>query len=313
MAGYTLLTGKDIDRLMSNYDLGELLESEPMKGGQANSSYKITSERGAFILSVCDEKNETEIVMLTSLLAHLRQHGFPTSNPIPTLTGSLLTGHENKPVYIKEYIAGGVVRQLSDAMLYQVGQTVSTLHAIPALENMVNRFPYGLEAFAELIDTDHGHPYIDWLEKRVSFLDDAIDTEIGKSLIHGDIYWDNLLFSDNELVAVLDFEEACKYYTLYDLGVCAVGCCSENNRLNMEQIHSLLRGYQHDHLLSRHEKEQLKIFIEYAGVAGSFWRFRQYNVRYPSPQLKDYYKELSSLADQVHDMDNGAFLEFCTA
>jgi homoserine kinase type II len=311
MAGYTLLTEKEIARLLSCYDLGELLESEPMKGGQANSSYKVTTGRGAFILSVCDEKNEKEIALLTSLLAHLRQYGFPTSNPVPTLSGSLMTGHENKPVYLKEYIGGGVKRQLSEAMLYQVGQAVSTLHSIPSLKNLGNRFPYGLDAFEEMTDLEH--PYIDWLTKRASFLHNAIDPELSKTLIHGDIYWDNLLFSDNELVAVLDFEEACNYYSLYDLGVCAVGCCSENNQLNMEQIQTLLRGYQQDHLLSGHEKEQLKVFIEYAGVAGSFWRFRQYNVRYPSPQMKDSYKELSALADQVHNMDKGTFLEFCAA
>ena len=309
MAGYTFLTFPDIKRLLSFYDLGRLLKTEQMKGGQANSSYKVNTEKGVFILSVCDEKNAEEVDCLTRILSHLNQNNFPTSRPIQALDGKLLIQHEDKPVYIKEYIDGVVVQDLSEQMLFQVGQVVSDLHSIPPLAIIPDRFPYGLESFAEL--NSYEHPYINWLKERVGFLQQEIDPDMDRGVIHGDMYWDNLLFSGDRLVAVLDFEEACHYYSLYDLGVCVIGCCSDNNGLKMEKARAFLRGYQKDRPLTDHQRTQLKVFIEYAGAAGSFWRFRQYNIRYPAHELKDYYKELSCLADQVHAMDSDKFLEYC--
>lgn len=308
MAGYTLLETADIAELLSFYDLGCVMQSNPMEGGQANSSYKINTDRGIFILSVCDEKNKDEVAYLTSILSHLNKHGFPTSRPVAARDGSFLIEHENKPVYVKHYVVGEMVRDLSQEMLVQLGAVVSVLHSIPPVTNMPTLFPYGLETFTEL--TGIAHPYCSWLNERRDFLQQAIDPDMRKGLIHGDIYWDNLLFLNNKLTAVLDFEEACYYYTLYDLGVCVIGCCSGHQGLETAKVQALLRGYQQQNRLTDHERAQLKVFIEYAGVAGSYWRFRQYNVRYPSHALKDSYGELASLADQVHAMSDEEFLAY---
>ena len=47
--------------------------------------------------------------------------------------------------------------------------------------------------------------------------------------------------------------------------------------------------------------------MEYAAVAGAFWRFRQYNIRYPDKEKAGNYKELSGLADQMHEMSDAAY------
>lgn len=51
MADYTKLIDHEIKALAASYDLGDLDSITPMEGGQANSSFKINTDRGYFILS----------------------------------------------------------------------------------------------------------------------------------------------------------------------------------------------------------------------------------------------------------------------
>ncbi len=307
MADYTKLKFDQIKKLIAPYPLGNLQKTAPMDGGQANSSFMLSTDQEKFILSVCDEKNMEEIQCLTRMLTHLESHNFPTSRIISTRDGRKVITLEEKPVYIKRYIDGDVLRYLNAPQLEGLGRALSLLHKIPPLKDIPGQFPYGMQFFPRLYQTGLVHPYLDWLKEKQEFLTQAIDPDSARGMIHGDIYWDNLLFSGDELAAVLDFEEACHYYLLFDLGMCAVGCCAKKGRFDMEQTAKVVAGYQHLTPLGSHEKKQLKVFMEYAAVAGSFWRFNQYKVKYPGHDLSESYLELSALADQIHGMDEAKF------
>ena len=312
MADYTRLSPKIVKQLLSQYNLGELVAMNPLDGGQANSSVKIKTQTGIFTLSVCDEKKPEEIACLTRVLTLLETQDFPSTRLVPAQNHKPFIMHEGKPVYIKEFIEGQVCPTLTSPMLFQVGHAMAMLHSISPPSDLPGQFPYGLNTFEEIFDDSLSHPYVGWLKRKKEFLESAIDSNMTRGFIHGDIFWDNLVFSQDSLKAILDFEEACYYYKLYDLGMCTVGCCSKKGLFDMVGVKQLLEGYQQTSPLAEGEKQQLKIFMEYAAVATSFWRFRQYNLRYPSPDKKDNYQELTSLADQVHAMDEKAFTDIFT-
>ncbi len=308
MADYTKLTSSELEALLSHYDIGECKRAEPLEGGQANTSMKITAEKGVFVLSICDEKNRDDIKNLTEILVGLERQGFHTTRLAVTKTGENFISHGTLPVYMKEYLPGQIIQELSMDMLGQVGSAMAALHHLEPIEAIQDYFPYGLEAFETLLKEGISHPYMDWLLKKKTFLQKAINTDMPRGFIHGDIFWDNLLFSRGSLVAILDFEEACHFYKLFDLGMAAVGCCSRNGRFNLSLIRELINGYTKTSPLSIQEEEQLNIFIEYAAVSASFWRFRQYNIRRPTPAQQENYRELASLADQIHDLNGRSIL-----
>ena len=306
MADYTKLSRENIKNLLALYDLGDLESMVPMKGGQANSSVKIKTKKGDYTLSVCDEKTPEELLCLTRVLSHLEIHEFPTPRLIPARNRDPFISLGDKPVYVKKFLKGQVCQTLSSAMLFQVGHAMARLHLLSPPPGLPRHFPYGLNTFETLFDTRH--PYIDWLRQKKREIEMKIDPTLAKGFIHGDLFWDNLVFSSDTLVAILDFEEACYYYKLFDLGMCVVGCCVQRKALSMDLIKHLLAGYQEVCPLEDAEKIQLPLFMEYAAVAASFWRFRQYNIRYPSIEKKDAYLELSSLADLIHSMNPGRFV-----
>lgn len=303
MADYTYLTTEDVRKILTHYDLPEAGKIKSMEGGQANSSFKITCGTRTYILSVCDEKSPEEVKKLVQLLIYLNKHQFPTSRPVLTRNDLYHVMHHDKPVYIKEYMEGKVVKTLSHDMLFQVGQKMAALHRITPPEYLPEAFPYGRQAFAEIIESEMTHPFIPWLEQKSAFIESHLDKNARKGLIHGDIYWDNLLFDDKGFKALLDFEEACEYYLMYDIAMTCVGCCSQNGRFDKEKIRSLLCGYQSVRKMSGQDEKQLRVFIIYAAAAGSFWRFQQYNIKFPGHEKADSYKELASLADEASGED----------
>jgi len=57
------------------------------------------------------------------------------------------------------------------------------------------------------------------------------------------------------------------------------------------------------------ERESLKVFAVYAAVATSFWRFRQYHLLRPEPQLYDKHVEMQTLADTISEYSDLSFTE----
>ena len=302
MADLTILSTEDIRSILTNYDLGDLKSAIPLSGGQANSSYRLLTSRGSYTLSVCDEKSPEEIHTLTRVLEYLDANRFPATRLVRPVIGNNFISYKSKPVYIKQFLDGSVIRELNYPMIEQVGNAIAQLHELTAPDCVPHVFAYGFEHFDEILTADISHPFKDWLKDKTDILKSGIDLTMARGFIHGDIFWDNLLFKKGKLTAVLDFEEACQYFLLYDLGMAAVGCCSAEGRFNADKITWLLRGYQNRRLLTGPEKAQFIPFMVYAATSTAFWRFRQYNLRYPDLNLADNYKEMAALADQAADL-----------
>jgi len=301
MAEYTRLSKDDLEKLLKHYDLGRLENACPLTGGQANSSFKLTTEKGQFTLSVCDEKTSEEIGTLTRVLACLEAHDFPATRLYPPRAGikTAFVEFRGKPVYVKEFLDGKVCSELTPFMLQQVGEAMAGLHKIPAPRDLAQAFPYGLKQFDQVLGSGISHPFKPWLKDKKDLLESSLDLTMARGFIHGDIFWDNLLFDGENLAAVLDFEEACQYFLLYDLGMACVGCCTGANGFDPNKIRALITGYQTRRPLSDAEKKQFAAFLVYAATGAAFWRFRQYNLRYPDPDKADNYRELALLADQA--------------
>ena len=297
MASYSKPSIEELRTLVSHYPIGQILDMAPQEGGQANTSYRIKTDTGSYMLSICDEKTHREIQVLLQVLNQLNANRFPTSTPIATREGQYLLEFQGKPVYLKAFIPGQVVPDLSPAMLEGVGQAMAQLHAIPAPEAVAPAFPYGFTAFDSYLAAPVDHDFTPWLREQKALLEREMDKEMPKGLIHGDIFWDNLVFEGEGLKAILDFEEACNDYFLFDLGMAAVGCCSRGGTFVEDRVKALIRGYESRCPLSDREREQLPLFMVYAATAGAFWRFCQYNIHHPDPQLKDSHRELSALGD----------------
>ncbi len=309
MAHYARLDMTAVEGLARRFGIEDVTAFSVMDGGSENTNYCVETNSGKYVLTLCDQKSLKHATDLASLLVYLTDHGIRTSRVVVPLEEPIVILHDEKPVMLKRHVDGDVTANLTGNVLVQLGEEMARLHEIPAPSYLPRSFPYGRSYFQEVIDSNLDHAYIDWLSEKNSYLQERIPQKLPMTLIHGDVFFDNIIVKDDQLMAIIDFEEACHYYRGFDLGMVIVGACRNRQGISFQKARQFLRGYQNDITLESVERGCLKVFAVYAAVATSFWRFRQYHLLRPEPKLYDMHVEMQTLADTVSEYSDSSFME----
>ena len=307
MATYTRLTQNDIQKIAGNYNL-KIIKFAPIEGGNGNSSYKLTSQTGKYVLTVCDDKTLDEVTVMGKLLLLLEQHDFPCTRVIPSVNNDLITLFKDKPVMLKGYIEGCVFESLDSQMLVQLGAETAKLNQIPAPNYLPTEHPYGRSYFPQVISLNIDTKYESWLKKQIDDLKRELSPDLPRALIHGDLFFDNLLFDKTNFNAIIDFEEACHYYRVFELGMAIIGTCVEDTKVDLEKASALVQGYQQIIELELIEKKSLQIFVQYAATATSYWRFDKYNIDSPEADKANMHWQMVKLAKAISEIPSKDFV-----
>jgi homoserine kinase type II len=307
---YARLDRAAAEGLARRFGIDDITVFSVMDGGRENTNYCLETSSEKYVLTLCDQKSLKQATNLASLLAHLADHGIHTSRVVvPPDGGPMVILHDEKPVMLKHHVDGDIAANLTGDLLVQLGEEMARLHEISVPSYLPKSFPYGRSYFTEVIDSNLDRAYIGWLSEKKSYLQEQIPQHLPMALIHGDIFFDNLIVQGERLMAIIDFEEACHYYRSFDLGMVIVGTCRDRQGISFQKARQFLRGYQNDMTLESVERESLKAFAVYAAVATSFWRFRQYHLLRPDPQLYDKHVEMQTLADAISEYPQSSFTE----
>ena len=281
---------------------------EPMEGGAAHSSYLLYTDRCNYVLTVFSIGLD-RVIRLGELLVLLAECEFPTTRLLHTAKGDIITTHKEKPVMLKRYITGRVCQDLNGTMLSQIGATMAELNNLPVPDYLPDEHAYGLQYFSSIIGQNVNLEYESWLAKRFTYLNECISSELPRGLIHGDVFYNNVLFEGEKFRAIIDFEEACYYYKVFDLGMGIIGLCIEGTTLMLDKAKALVAGYQRIRILEESEKRALQLFVEYAAVATSSWRFWKYNIDDPLANKLRNYSQMVIIADKVASIPKANFIE----
>lgn len=307
MAQYTELNEKEINEIATAYDL-QLVDYKPIEQGAGSSNYLLQTRQKNYVLTIF-EITWDRVANLVNILSLLEKFNFPTTRLLNLAAGGVTTKFQGKPVLVKQYISGQVVKNLDDTMLNQIGIEMARLHDIPAPDSLADNHAYGLQTFRNVIGHNIDPEYETWLTQKHLYFDQLIPLELPRGLIHGDLFFDNVLFERKELKAIIDFEEVCQYYKVFDLGMGIVGLCSEETKINLNKVRSLVMGYQQVRVLEKQEKENLQLFVEYAAIATSKCRFWQYNIDTPIAEKAYYHWQMVKVAKDVTRISKARFLE----
>ncbi|MFT4927040.1 MAG: homoserine kinase type II [Phenylobacterium sp.] len=318
MAAYTQLNQQDIQFLADKYDLN-IVEFEPLEGGNGNSSYLLKTQQARYVLTVCDDKTFDDVFKMGQLLLLLEAQDMPCNRLISPLNSEVLTTFATsngvKPVMLKDYIEGQVIEQLDETMLFQVGKQAARLNLIAPPDYLPTNHPYGRQLFPKVIGLNIDAAYESWLGAEVDYLEQHIDADLPRGLIHGDLFYDNLLFdavpaqSDESVgfKAIIDFEEACHYQLIFELGMGILGACVNDGKVDLAKARALVNGYQQIRPLALIEKQSLQLFVRYATVATSYWRFNKYNIEEVGTDRAEHHWQMVEIAEGVSDMPKEHF------
>lgn len=299
MATYTQLGPSQIGEILALYGLPHVLDWQAMSTGISNSNYAVKTQIGEFILKVSNDKDELEMQEEMQFLERIKQWGFAYS-PLPrkTLNGQWIYHYQKMHGALFPRLKGTCPTPSED-VCRQLGQALGELHSLS-----IPRDKSGLRLFAKL-----GHPPMEIayyitrpqcppdFQQTVNFLfPQGIDKafagtwEIGA--LHGDFYFDNSLFAQGHLSAVLDFEQAGIGACIYDLGIAISGSCLVNGAIQKNLVASYLAGYEKSRPMPAKEKQMANHAIYFGLLSISLWRIKRFMVKNLDPTKKESYKEL---------------------
>lgn len=310
MAYYTNLSKNDILELANKYGI-KLNHYQPIEQGISNSNFLLTTEQGKFVLTVF-ELDPIQASHIANVLRQLEQHKFPAPRLISTKDGKPITSFQDKPVLLKSYLPGQVLDKPDEQQLGQVGTALAHLHEIPAPEDLPGTPAYITQTYPTVIKAEIDREYRHWIEKRCNLINKNFPRNLPNGLIHGDLFSDNILFEDGKFKAMLDFEDTCQYFKVYDLGMAITGNCLNGTSISFGRTRALLNGYKQVRELELAEKDVMQLVIEWAAILTSAWRYWKFNIDKLDSDNSKRYLEMVEIAQKIisiphHDFQHGVF------
>ena len=237
MAVYTHLSAEDLAELVGHYDVGSLTSAKGIAEGVSNSNWLIETTgpdgKGArYILTMYERRIELEdLPFFLGLLDHLSEHDCPVPRTIHDREGAAFRMVEGKAVALIEFLPGVSVDHPTPAQARSVGEALARVHLAARSFPMQRANALDLGSSREML-VKCGAPALDMIDPRLSAAIDIAEeiaarwpTGLERSVIHSDLFPDNVLMMGDRVSALIDFYFAANDAMAYDLAVTHAAWC----------------------------------------------------------------------------------------
>jgi homoserine kinase type II len=307
MALLTAMTLDEARVIAASFGL-DVASFAPIPHGSVNSNFALALANGERIfMRVCEESDHDAVVQQNRLLTHLVAAGVPTPAPLTNSDGASVARHAGKPVALFRFCPGAWICQqrVGPAELERVGEALAQIHVAGEgyRDAPANRFalPMLRARLASLQNHrgELGDEIGDDIARLGARLEEVIDATAGHApttVVHGDVFRDNVLWHEGALSAVLDFESASAGHPAFDLMVTMLAWCF-GNTLEQPLARALLTGYARRRTLSVDERDACYDQARAAAVRFAITRITDYELRPRGVVVyKDYRRFMQRLA-----------------
>lgn len=327
MAIYTLLAKPDIDAVLDSYGLFES-HSYSFKGiamGTVNTYYKITfADNQSFFLKideVGDKKRlENELAILALLHKHQKKLGYETPFPLKTKKQKFYIPWQNKFILIFPEIEGKILfeNKLDDKKLFITGKALAKLHRLSITAQIKShRFDIRgqCRVFAQIKSRlfkklPHVHTQI---SSKLGELKKLHPNNIKNTLIHADLFAENIHWVKGKLHGILDFEAGGRGEPLFDVGVALHALCHNGKSFSEKKVKAFMNGYFSARKLGLAEKKSFSYFLDYSAMRFLLTRLRDFELvdgPVKAEPFKDYREYINRFEDNKKLMSFAYFKNF---
>jgi homoserine kinase type II len=226
MAVYTHIASEDLRTLALAFDAGNLLSAKGIAEGVENSNYLLETDSGRYIFTVYEKRvNPAELPFFFALIDHLVAKKCPVPKALSGKDGAHVLRFKDKHVAMMDFMPGLSVSHPTVDQARAVGFALAQMHGAVGDFDHNRANSMGPESWYELAakcgnDLDL---ISQGLFKRVAsecaFLKNHWPADLPKSVIHADLFPDNVLMVDDTVSAIIDFYFACTEIRSWDVAV----------------------------------------------------------------------------------------------
>jgi len=310
MAVYTQLDDKTLERLMAAFDVGTLISCKGIAEGVSNSNWLVETTRAEttraettraettrngdtsasgqhsrFILTMYETRTEiSDLPFFLGLMDHLAQQGCPVPRTIHDGEGQSFRMLDGKALALIEFLPGVTVSSPGAGQARAVGAELARMHLAVANFPGTRQNGMGPAEWRRLADacgaqglSSINPDLADLVARELPALMAAWPTHLPRSVIHADLFPDNVLMLGDEVSGLIDFYFACTDTTAYDVAVTHAAWCfsADGRQFDPALSAALLEGYQSVRPLSADEHAALPLLAR--GAAMRFMMTRAYD------------------------------------
>jgi len=228
MAVYTLVPAEALAALLARYDVGTLVSAKGIAEGVENSNFLVETTADRFILTLYEKRVAAgDLPFFLAVLDHLAMAGRPVPPAIPDRNGRTIQEVEGRPACLIRFLPGVSLATPTPRQAAAAAHELGAMHAalqsfaqhrenslgIKAWGPLLQRCGNALEAIAPGLH-DALTRHLDDVQQGWSALDG-----LPRSVIHADLFPDNVLMLGDTVTGLIDFYFACTDIRLYDLAV----------------------------------------------------------------------------------------------
>ncbi|GAB3487445.1 homoserine kinase [Marinomonas epiphytica] len=265
--------------LVADYSLGELESFQGISGGVENTNYFVNTTTGKYVLTLFEEFEFEEVPYFLDVVAHLRNKGFNVPAALVDSQGERLRMVNGRPAIFVDCFAGAELAKTTEKTCLEMGALLAKLHI----------------AGEDFVQHRESHRGIDWwhttsealveelepqqvalLRTQIQAFDEfiAVNQDLPKTTIHGDLFFNNTLFEGERLSAIIDFYNACHSWVMYDLAIVVNDWCTDrtSGAIDMAKYHALINAYLNERTPSEQEVSAWPHMLRIAALR--FWLSR---------------------------------------
>ncbi|TVV73776.1 homoserine kinase [Sphingomonas solaris] len=252
MAVYTQVSAEALAALLARYDVGRLDSAKGIAEGVQNSNFLIDTTSDRFILTLYEKATDTDdLPFFLALLDHLADRGLPVPRAIPDRQGMQVQTVAGRPACLIEFLHGVSVSAPTVAQTRATGEALGRMHGALADFPLSRANSLGLAGWHRLAarcgdDLDVIAP---GLKARVAdelaFLDAHWPAHLPTSVVHADLFPDNVLMVGDSVGGMIDFYFAATDVRALDLAVTHAAWCfsADGATFDADLAAALVSGY----------------------------------------------------------------------
>ena len=277
MAVYTKLEKNDIEKILSNYSIGNLKSFNGIQEGIENTNYYLLVEEKKYILTIYEKRvNPKDLPFFSKLMSGLDNKNYKCPVPIINNNNETITNYNNKKLMIVSFLDGKAKKILTPEDCKQVGAEVARMHEITKDFKIARNNNLSIKSWRSLFNsikdqcTKINKDLPKLIETNLIDVEKNWPQDLPSGIIHADLFSDNIFFQNDKFSGIIDFYFSCNDYYSFEIAICFNALCFDGQKnnlsFNVTKAKNFIDGYSVIRKLSDKEKESIKVLSQGAAL-----------------------------------------------